>query len=86
MRSVTFTIAANVSAEKQQELLGRVRTWDGVKSAGTIAPAMAGDDEVRRMCFAYLDDQTPADAVVRRLNALPEVAAAEVPAERGLSF
>ena len=85
MRSVMFNFRAEVAPEQQTAILDQIEAWHGVSKTGCLKPD-AKSLEIRRMCYAYLEDSANVEAVVKRLSALSEVESAFIPAERRLSW
>jgi hypothetical protein len=83
LHQVFFNTRASLSPEERDRLLSRIRSWKFVRSADLLDPR-ASEPEIAKMCFAELDDEADAQAVVRELSKLPEVEAASLPAERRL--
>lgn len=83
MLSVMFNFRPNVSPERQKVILDAISHWREVYGASRLRPN-AKHPEVQRMCYAYVQDPTNVVATVERLESLPEVESASVPAEREL--
>ena len=83
MRTVTFTFRPEVSAERQDAVLREVARWDSVRKAAALKPD-ARTPEVRRMCYAQLDDTADAETIADRLRREPEIESASVPPARRL--
>jgi hypothetical protein len=74
---------SGLSPEQQAATLARINTWAGVSRAACLKPE-AKDPDVRRLCYAYVEDDADVAAIADRLAQLPEVESASVPAERRL--
>jgi hypothetical protein len=83
MRSVLFNFRAEVPPERQAAMLAQIGTWEGIHRTAPLTPH-ARRAEVRRMCYAYVEDGVDIEEMMRRLSALPEVEAVSMPAERRL--
>lgn len=83
MRSVMFNFRPDVSPERQDAVLVQIETWDGISKTAHLKPDTKHAD-VRRMCYAYVDNNTDVEVLRERLSALPEIESAFIPAERRL--
>jgi hypothetical protein len=83
MISVMFSFRPNVTLERQKAVLDNISHWREVYRASRLRPN-AKHPEVLRMCYAYVEDPTNVGMTVRRLESMPEVESASVPAERQL--
>ena len=83
MRSVMFNFRADVSADRQDEVLERVNSWAAVRKASRLKPD-AKNALVRCMAYAAVEEDADIEKLVERLSELPEVESASVPAERRL--
>lgn len=83
MLSVMFSFRRNVPLERQRVVLDDISHWREIYGASRLRPN-AKHPEVLRMCYAYVSDPTDVKLTVRRLESLPEVESASVPAEREL--
>lgn len=83
MRTVMFTFRPEVPLERQEALLTQIGTWEGIHKVGPIKPE-ATRAEIRRMCYAYVEDSANIERIVERFAKLPEIESAFLPAERRL--
>jgi hypothetical protein len=84
--SIAFTIADAVPQDAQEAVIAAVGFVDGVRAVQRIAPDST-IPAVRRMCVATLVEgpgaPDPAE-VAERIRALPGIAGADLPPDRGL--
>jgi hypothetical protein len=83
MRTVMFNFHADVPPQQQETLMAQIGTWDGVHKTACLKPD-ATRPELRRMCYAYVEDSAEIKTIVERLSTLPEIESAFPPAERRL--
>jgi hypothetical protein len=84
LRSVSFTFGAATTADAQQRALDDIGRWDGIVTARFLKPG-ARNPEIARMAYVVLAEDVEADAVVRRIQAVPGVESASVPPPRYLA-
>ncbi len=83
MRTVMFNFHADVPPAQQEMLMAQIDAWDGVHRTACLKPE-ATCPELRRMCYAYVEDSAEIKTIVERLSILPEIESAFPPAERRL--
>jgi hypothetical protein len=83
MRSITFRLDKRLSHTQQDVALERVRKVPGVSQAESLVPAST-DSGLRRLGYAYVDDDVAIENVLKHVESLPEVEDASLPAQRGL--
>lgn len=83
MKPVMFTLKAGLSSEQQDAVFQRAAALPWVQKPGPVNPGVRSP-EMRRFAKLYVSDDNKVADVVARLNALPEVEAAEQPAARQL--
>lgn len=84
MQLVSFSFRSEVTAEQQTAVLDRIGQWDSVVG---VMPLKSGakHPSIRRMFYAYVNDEADVAATVDQLSSLPEVGSAAVPAKRYLA-
>lgn len=83
MHSVMFNFRPEVPLEKQDALLAKINTWNGISSAAHLK-SDAQNATLLRMCYAYVSSQEEQEVIVEYLLELPEIESASIPAERRL--
>jgi hypothetical protein len=71
----------DVAKEKQDHILEKISSWDGVAKATRLKPD-ASDPELSRMSQVYLHSSADAASIVKKLSETPEIEEASVPAAR----
>ena len=84
MRSVTFSLSPTLDAAEAENALDRLARLDGIASARRLRPG-SKSSTVRRMGFAYVDDDADIEKLVKDLLGWPELQGVGIPAERGLA-
>ena len=79
-----FVFRAEVPLDRQDAVLAEIRSWHTNGSVDRLTPE-AKQPDLLRMCYAYLEDDADADAVVQRLLELPEIESASLPTRRRLT-
>jgi hypothetical protein len=83
MRSITFRLNAKLSTEQQDTALEKVCRVPGVSRAESLFPE-CNDASLRRLGYAYVNDDAPIERVLKDIESLREVEDASLPAERSL--
>lgn len=83
MRTLIFNFRADVEREKQDHILEKISSWNGVIKA-TRLKSDAKDPRLSRMSQVYLENSADADGIVKKLSETPEIEQASFPAERRL--
>lgn len=83
MQSVMFSFKPDVSPEKQKAILDELEHWDSISKASHLKPD-ANNPAVLRMAYAYVENDSSAEEVVKKLSAIREIDEASVPAKRKL--
>lgn len=83
MQSVMFTFKSDVSPERQKAILDEIENWASISKASRLKPD-ATNPAVLRMAYAYVEDDSRAEEVVKKLSSIKEIDEASLPARRSL--
>ena len=83
MQTVMFNFKSEVPAQMQAARLEDIASWDAI-TVTAFLDAEASLPELRRMCYAYVQEAADIDGVLKCLIALPEIETAFIPAQRYL--
>lgn len=83
MRSITFKLRPEYEPEAIPSFFSQLENRAEIAKAGAFQPK-SKSKVVRRLCYAYVNDEADLDAVAQFVGRLPEVEVAEVPEERRL--
>jgi len=78
---VIFNFRTHVGKEKQDHILKKISSWDGVVKATRLKPETS-DPDVSRMSQVYIHSHADAESIVKKLSETPEIEQASVPANR----
>ena len=78
-----FNFKPEITAQMQDARLENIASWEAIAITAFL-DAEASLPELRRMCYAYVQEAADIDGVLKRLIALPEIETAFLPAERRL--
>ncbi len=82
-RSITFRLDKGLSQSQMDAAIERVRELPGVSQAESLVPSST-DPALRRLGYAYVDDDAAIEGVLKHVESLSEVEDASLPAQRGL--
>lgn len=83
MRSVMFNFRSSVLPEQQETILATIDRWRSVRKVGHLKPE-AKHPLLRRMCFAYVEDNANIEAFIERLGKIPAIETVSIPPMRHL--
>jgi hypothetical protein len=83
MPTLTFLFQPSANDEARQAAIEEIKRWPEV-SAANFLKREANNPEVRRIAFAEVPDERNLMEVLKRLQSLPVVATANLPAQRTL--
>jgi hypothetical protein len=83
MPTLTFLFQPSANDEARQVAIEEIKRWPEV-SAANFLKREANNPEVRRIAFAEVPDERNLIEVLKRLQSLPVVATANLPAQRTL--
>ena len=83
MFTITFSFRPDLSPKDQSDALLRVRAVRGVAEAQSLNPE-SKSRTVARMAYVNLDPSADKEAVLEHIQSMPEIAYAEIPAQREL--
>lgn len=72
MKTVTFSFARTVSAERQTEILERLEAVRGIAAARKLKPDSA-NDAVSRMAYVRASDAVDVPGVIRKVTESAEI-------------
>jgi hypothetical protein len=78
-----FTFRPNVSREQQDAILDQLDGWAEIHKTARLKPDTKYP-EILRMCYAHLEDSADIESTAQKMEDLPEIEAAEIPADRQL--
>jgi hypothetical protein len=84
MKVVSFSFKPDVPHQRRGKIIGQIGKWKSVRKAVPLLPG-AKHPEVSRMYYAYVDDDADVSELTSRLEEVPEIESASVPAERHLA-
>ncbi len=80
---INFSFEPEVRPEQQKATLRIIQQWPSVRHAAQLRP-QSNNAVVRRMAFARLAEDADATSILRKIQELPTVEQASVPAVRQL--
>ena len=83
MSEVFFSFRPGTLAASQEDVLLHIRRWPDVQQVSRLV-ADASASDTYRICVVYLTHGADPDAVIKRLQRLPEIEEAEAPTPRAL--
>ena len=84
MKYLTFSFDRTEPLENQELVLKEINDWKGeVIKASRLKPD-ATRDELRRFCYAMINDNAETNRIIERIKKLPGVESVDEPAERRL--
>lgn len=83
MQSVMFSFKPDVLPSKQKAILEEIESWDSIRKASHL-DSDATNPTVLRMAYAYVENGSNAEEIVKKLSAIKEIDNASLPARRRL--